>query len=388
MVNFEYCTPTTYVFGKDTETLTGEKAKSCGMDKVLIVYGKGSAIRSGLIGRVEASLDAAGIGHRTLGGVKPNPEDDLVEEGIGICRREHIDGLIAVGGGSVIDTAKAIAVGVPYDGDFRDFWTGTATVEKALPVGAVLTIPAAGSEGSNSIVITMRDGLIKKSLRTNLARPKFAILNPELTFTLPPYQTAAGISDMLAHVMERYFSPTTDVEITDRLCEGVMSAIIAEAHKVMDNPLDYQARANIMWSGTMAHNGICGCGRCEDWYSHWMEHEISALYGVTHGAGLSVVFSAYLAYMAAHKPAKVAQLARRVFGVKDDNDGSAAREGVKRMRSFYSSIGMPLTFRELGVENPDLELLAKRLHDLYGETACNYLPLRQSDTLEIYRMML
>jgi len=388
MINFEYYTPTKYIFGKGTECATGEKAKACGMNKVLIVYGKGSALRSGLLNRVEASLDTAGIGFLTLGGVKPNPEDDLVEEGIAICRREHVDGLIAVGGGSVIDTAKAIAVGVPYSGDFRDFWAGSATVAAALPVGAVLTIPAAGSEGSNSIVITIREGLIKKSLRTDLARPKFAILNPELTFTLPPYQTAAGISDMLAHVMERYFSPTEDVEITDRLCEGVMSAIIEEAPKVMARPLDYQARANIMWSGTMAHNGICGCGRCEDWYSHWMEHEISALYGVTHGAGLSVVFSAYLAYMAEHKPVKVAQLARRVFGVDTVDNTEAAHKGVRRMREFYASIGMPLTFRQLGVDNPDLELLAGRLHKLYGDTVCNYLPLRQPDTLEIYRMML
>lgn len=295
MDNFTFCTPTRYLFGRGVENEVGRLCKNAEWKNVMIVYGGGSAVKSGLLDRVTASLDAEGISHISLGGVKPNPTDDLVYEGIDRCRRSGADALLAVGGGSVIDTAKAIACGVPYDGDFWYFFAGKAVVGPALPLGVVLTIPAAGSEGSGNSVITRLDGLLKLSLRTDTAlRPKFACLNPELTFTLPPYQTASGIADMMVHIMERYFSPTEDVEVTDRLAEGLLKAIIAEAPKVMACPDDYQARANIMWSGTLAHNGICGCGRREDWASHFMEHELSAIYGVTHGAGLAVIVPAWL----------------------------------------------------------------------------------------------
>lgn len=387
MENFTYCTPTKYVFGRDAESHAAEELKNINVGRVLVVYGGGSVIRSGLLARVISVLDNAGIFHRELGGIQPNPTDPKVREGIEMCRRDKIEGLLAVGGGSVIDTAKAIAAGVPYDGDFWDFWAGKSVITEALPVGVILTIPAAGSEGSGNSVITLLDGLHKISLRTDYwLRPKFALLNPELTFTLPPEQTAAGIADMMAHIFERYFSPTADVEITDRVSEGVLKAIIEEAPKVMADPCDYQARANIMWSGTLAHNGICGTGRKEDWASHAMEHEISAVYGVTHGAGLAVVMPAFMTFMAAHAPAKGAQLARRVFDVVEVDDRKAALEGIERLKAFFASLGLPLTFSQLGIENPDVELLVRKLHENKGEIIGGYYPLGAKETAEIYNL--
>lgn len=388
MNNFTYCTPTRYVFGKGTEAETGRLAAEAGMSKVLLVYGGQSAIKSGLLDRVKKSLDEVNICYVELAGIKPNPTDDRVYEGVDIVRNKSIDGLIAVGGGSPIDTAKAIAAGALYDGDFWDFYSGKATIAQALPVGVVLTIPAAGSEGSGNSVITKIDGMHKISIRTDMAlRPKFAVMNPELTYTLPPYQTASGVADMMAHIMERYFSPTEEVEVTDRLAEGLLKAIIEEAPKVMADPCDYQARANIMWAGTMAHNGICGCGRVEDWVSHAMEHEISALYGVTHGAGLAVVFPAWMTFMAAHSPKKLAQFARRVFRVENHDERSAAYEGISALKAFFSSIGLPVSFGELGVVNPDIPLLVKKLHENKGAEIGGYYKLTQVETYEIYKMM-
>ena len=388
MDNFTYCSPTRYIFGKDTESQAGQLTIGMGCKNVMLVYGHGSVVRSGLLDRVKKSLDEAGVTYTELSGIDPNPTDDRVYEGIDIARKKSIDGLVAVGGGSVIDTAKAIALGVPYQGDFWDFFAGKLKAETALPVGTVLTIPAAGSEGSGNCVITRKEGLHKISLRTDFAlRPKFAILNPELTFTLPPNQTAAGIADMMAHIMERYFSPTTDVEVTDRISEGILKAIIEESPKVIANPDDYQARANIMWAGTMAHNGICGCGRVEDWVSHAMEHEISAVYGVTHGAGLAVVFPAWITFMANHAPSKPAQFARRVFGIINHDDKSAALEGITALRGFYLSLGLPVSFGMLGIATPDIDLLVKKLHENKGEVIGGYYRLTQADTYEIYKMM-
>ena len=388
MDNFTYCSPTRYIFGKDTESQAGQLTIGMGCKNIMLVYGHGSVVRSGLLDRVKKSLDEAGVTYTELSGIDPNPTDDRVYEGIDIARKKSIDGLVAVGGGSVIDTAKAIALGVPNQGDFWDFFAGKLKAETALPVGTVLTIPAAGSEGSGNCVITRKEGLHKISLRTDFAlRPKFAILNPDLTFTLPPNQTAAGIADMMAHIMERYFSPTTDVEVTDRISEGILKAIIEEAPKVIANPDDYQARANIMWAGTMAHNGICGCGRVEDWVSHAMEHEISAVYGVTHGAGLAVVFPAWLTFMANHAPSKPAQFARRVFGIINHDDKSAALEGITALRGFYLSLGLPVSFGMLGIATPDIDLLVKKLHENKGEVIGGYYRLTQADTYEIYKMM-
>lgn len=387
MNNFNFYTPTRYEFGRGVENRVGQLTSDLSCKHVLIVHGTGSAIKSGLLDRVKESLETSQIAYTIMGGVRPNPTDDLVYEGIDTVRNLGIDGIIAVGGGSVIDTAKAIAAGALYDGDFWDFFTGKP-IERALPVGVVLTIPAAGSEGSGNAVITKRQGLHKISIRTEyVLRPKFALLNPELTFTLPPYQTAAGIVDMMAHIFERYFSKTTGTEVTDRLCEGLLKAIIAEAPVVIREPNNYDSRANIMWAGTLAHNGICGCGRTEDWVSHRMEHELSAVYGVTHGAGLAVVNPAWMTYMAEKLPYRVAQMARRVFGVDEHDDKAAALEGIVRLRRFYKSIGMPLTLGELGIEEPDFELLVKKLHDNMGEVFGGYWPIDASVSMEIYKLM-
>lgn len=381
-----FYSPTEFVFGKETELQTGALVKKFHGTKALIVFGGGSVLRSGLLERVKESLDKEGIAHVEMGGVQPNPTDPKVYEGIGLGRREKVDFLLPVGGGSVIDTAKAIAAGIPYDGDFWDFFTGKAVPEKALRIGVVLTIPAAGSEGSGNSVITKTDGLKKLSLRTpEVLRPAFAVMNPELTYTLPAWQTASGITDMMAHIMERYFTNTADTEVTDRLCEGTLKAIIKEALTVIKEPENYGARANIMWAGTIAHNGICGVGCEEDWASHFMEHEVSALYDVTHGAGLAVIFPAWLTYMADHNVRKVVQFANRVWDVPASEDKKAmALEGVARMKAFLHEIGMPTTFRELGIENPDISALVCRLHENKGEFVGNYVKLDRQATRQIY----
>lgn len=377
MNNFVFYSPTEFVFGKATEMQVGALARKHGARKVMIVYGGGSVVRSGLLDRVKQSLQEAGIEYCLMGGVQPNPVDTKVYEGIEFCRREQADMLLPVGGGSVIDTAKAIAAGVLYEGDFWDFYIGKAKVTKALKVAVVLTIPAAGSEGSGNTVITKLDGLQKLSLRVpEVLRPVFSIMNPELTYTLPPFQTACGVADMMAHIMERYFTNTQEVEIGDRLCEGTLMAIINEAPKVMRNPEDYGARANLMWAGMIAHNGTCGVGCEEDWASHFLEHEISAIYGVTHGAGLSVIFPAWMTWMVEHNVGKIAQYAVRVWGVPESEDKKAvALEGIGKLKAFFSSLGLPVTFKELGVENPDIDRLADSLHRNKGELVGNYVKL-------------
>ena len=388
MNNFVFISPTEFVFGKGTENKVGSLATKYGANKVLIVYGKGHAVKSGLLQRVEDSLMNEGIMCYKIGDIAPNPTDDKVYEGIEIARTYHVDFMIAVGGGSVIDTAKAIAAGVPYEGDFWDFFQGTARVKQALPIGVVLTIPAAGSEASGNSVITKRDGLHKLSIRTDRElRPKFSIMNPELTISLSPWQTACGIADMMSHIMERYFTNTTDVELTDRLCEGTLKAIIQEAHKVMLDPSNYEVRANIMWAATIAHNGLCGVGREEDWASHFLEHEVSAVYGVTHGAGLAVIQPAWLNWVSNHRPEKVAQFAERVWNVEKRKDlRMMTVEGVFAYKKFLKSIGLPTSFRELGIENPDIDKLVYKLHEDKGEFIGNYVQLDRRSTREIYEL--
>ena len=388
MNNFVFYSPTEFVFGKATEMQVGALARKHGARKVMIVYGGGSVVRSGLLDRVKQSLQEAGIEYCLMSGVQPNPVDTKVYEGIEFCRREQADMLLPVGGGSVIDTAKAIAAGVLYEGDFWDFYIGKAKVTKALKVAVVLTIPAAGSEGSGNTVITKLDGLQKLSLRVpEVLRPVFSIMNPELTYTLPPFQTACGVADMMAHIMERYFTNTQEVEIGDRLCEGTLMAIINEAPKVMRNPEDYGARANLMWAGMIAHNGTCGVGCEEDWASHFLEHEISAIYGVTHGAGLSVIFPAWMTWMVEHNVGKMAQYAVRVWGVPESEDKKAvALEGIGKLKAFFSSLGLPVTFKELGIENPDIDRLADSLHRNKGELVGNYVKLTKQDSKEIYHL--
>ncbi|WP_299087657.1 iron-containing alcohol dehydrogenase [uncultured Bacteroides sp.] len=388
MNNFVFYSPTEFVFGKATEMQVGALARKHGARKVMIVYGGGSVVRSGLLDRVKQSLQEAGIEYCLMGGVQPNPVDTKVYEGIEFCRREQADMLLPVGGGSVIDTAKAIAAGVLYEGDFWDFYIGKAKVTKALKVAVVLTIPAAGSEGSGNTVITKLDGLQKLSLRVpEVLRPVFSIMNPELTYTLPPFQTACGVADVMAHIMERYFTNTQEVEIGDRLCEGTLMAIINEAPKVMRNPEDYGARANLMWAGMIAHNGTCGVGCEEDWASHFLEHEISAIYGVTHGAGLSVIFPAWMTWMIEHNVGKIAQYAVRVWGVPESEDKKAvALEGIGKLKVFFSSLGLPVTFKEVGIENPDIDRLADSLHRNKGELVGNYVKLTMQDSKEIYHL--
>ncbi|MBR3443263.1 MAG: iron-containing alcohol dehydrogenase [Bacteroidaceae bacterium] len=390
MENFTFCSPTEFVFGRDTEKEVGRLCLKHGASRVLIIYGGGSVVRSGLLQRVEQSLTEAGLPYETLGGVKPNPEDGLVREGISKVSGERSYFLLAVGGGSVIDTAKAIACGACYDGDFWDFYIGKAKIEQALPVGVVLTIPAAGSEGSGNSVITNTATGQKISLRSpEHLRPVFSIMNPELTYTLPPYQTASGICDMMVHIFERYFTNTAETSITDHVAEGVLRSIIEQAPLVMKNPQDYGPRANIMWAGMLAHNGLCGTGHVEDWASHFMEHELSALYGVTHGAGLAVVFPAWLTVVSRTNPHKAVQLAERVLDVCPDglSEHEIIAEGIARLRRFWSSLGLPTNLHELGIEQPDIDALVRNLHVTKGEPIGGYVRLDRTLTREIYELM-
>lgn len=389
MNNFIFYSPTEFVFGRETEQKVGELCVEYGAKKVMIVYGGGSVVRSGLLERVKASLASAGVEACELSGVQPNPIDTKVREGIEMARKFNPNMMLPVGGGSVIDTAKAIAVGYGYEGDFWDFYIGKAKPASALPVGVVLTIPAAGSEGSGNTVITNTETRVKAGLRCpKLLRPKFAVMNPELTLTLPEWQTASGVTDMMAHILERYLSNTPDVQIGDRLAEGMLLSIMEVAPRLIANPQDYEARANIMWCGTVAHNDTCSIGRQEDWNSHAMEHEISAEYDVTHGAGLAVIFPAFLQYASEHNPAKVAQLAHRVLGIADSGDVKAdALAGAMALKTWLHDVmHMPVTFAQLGIENPNLELLNTRLHKLKGDIMPGYMPLDYKATMEIYKL--
>ena len=386
MNNFQFYSPTEFVFGKDTEAQTGALVKKHGGTKVLLHYGGQSAIRSGLLDRVKQSLMEQSIPYVELGGVKPNPRDTLVYEGIALCRKENVDFLLAVGGGSVIDSAKAIAMGVPYEGDFWDFYSGKSPAA-ALPVGTVLTIAAAGSEGSGDSVITKEDGGLKRGAGSDLIRPKFSVLDPALTCTLPPYQTACGATDIMAHVFERYFTNTTEVELTDRLCEAVLLTMVKETPRVIADPGNYQARANIMWAGTVAHTNIVGVGRAQDWNSHGIEHELSALYDCAHGAGLAVIMPAWMEFVYKHNPLRFAQAAVRVWGCQMDfeNPEVTALEGIRRFRSFLRSIGMPINFAELGAREEDIPRLVEKHGVGTGRTG-GFVALSAEDIAEIYRI--
>ena len=391
MNNFKFYSPTYFVFGKGEESNAGKYVKRFGGTRVLIHYGGGSIIRSGLLDRVKASLTADGITFVELGGVKPNPRSGLVYEGIDLCKREGVDFVLAVGGGSTIDSAKAIAIGALYDGDFWDFYSGKP-VREALPVGTVLTIAAAGSEGSNGSVITKEEGMLKRSAGGDAIRPKFSIMNPELTETLPAYQTACGITDIMAHLLERYFTNTKDVEVTDRVIEGLLLTMVNEAPKVIANPHDYEARANIMWAGMMAHNNCCGVGREQDWASHDMEHELSALYDCAHGAGLAVVFPAWMEYNMDHDIMRFAQIATRVWGCNMDfaHPEATAKAGIEAFRAFLKSIGMPQTLGELGGKAEDIPYLAHTA--AYGNgnggTLGSFVVLKEEDMANIYKLMI
>lgn len=386
--NFQFFSPTRFIFGKDTENQAGTLCKEFGASKVFIHFGGGSVVRSGLLDRVKKSLSEAELDFVQLGGVKPNPEDTLVYEGIKLCKQENIDFIMAVGGGSVIDSAKAIGMGLCYDGDFWDFYSGAAVPEKTIPVATVLTISAAGSEGSESSVITKTDGMYKRGCSNDVIRPVFSILNPALTQTLPVYQTAAGAADIMAHIFERYFTNTKNIETTDRLCEGLLLSMLRELPKVLEDPDDYDARANIMWAGTVAHNNIIGVGRKQDWSSHDLEHELSALYGVTHGAGLAVVFPAWMKYTMNHDVMRFAQLAVRVFGCEMDffHPERTARKGIARLEQFWRACGLPIRMEEIGGKKDDIPYLVGHL-ELNGGTLGSFVPIGEAEAAEIYGMM-
>ncbi len=388
MQNFTFYSPTYFVFGKEQENQVGYYVKRFGGSKVLIHYGGGSAKKSGLIDRVETSLDKEGIEYVELGGVLPNPRSGLVYEGIELCKKEGVDFILAVGGGSTIDSSKAIAAGVKYDGDFWDFYEKGIPVENALKVGTILTIAAAGSEGSADTVITKEEGMLKRGASGEALRPAFSILNPELTQTLPAYQTACGITDIMAHVFERYFTNTTDVEVTDRLCEALLLTMIKEAPKVIANPNDYEARANIMWAGMVAHNNIVGVGREQDWSSHGIEHELSALYDVPHGAGLAVIFPAWMKYVMKHDIARFAQVAVRVWNVEMDfaNPEITAAEGIKRFEEFLTSIGMPINFEQLGAKEEDIPYMVETIGLGDQGTMGSFVKLSNEDVEKIYHL--
>ena len=390
MNDFSFYSPTKFVFGRGAEAQVGALVRAFGGTKALLHFGGGSVKRNGVYDAVVKSLEGAGVEYVSLGGVQPNPRSGLVREGIALCRKENVDFILAVGGGSVIDSAKAIAFGTLYDGDFADFYFGKDVknqpqVPKALPVGTVLTIAAAGSEGSANSIINLEPGNLKRGATGDALRPKFSVLNPEFTFTLSPFQTACGLTDIFAHVVERYFTPTKEVEITDALCEAVMRTVVKESAKVMANPRDYDARANIMWAGTVAHNNVCGVGRAQDWSSHGIEHELSALYDCAHGAGLAVVMPAWMEYVMKADIARFARFAERVWDVREGSPEERAKDGIRRYRAWLKSIGMPQNFAELGAKTEDIPALVEKL-GLKGNTLGAFRPLNDADVAGILRI--
>lgn len=385
MNNFTFQNSTKIIFGKNTENSVGEETKKYG-SKVLLHYGGGSIKKYGLYDKVISSLKNAGLEVFELGGVKPNPRLSLVKEGIELCRKNKIDIILAVGGGSVIDSAKAIGVGALYDGDVWDFYSRKAKVKSTLPVGVILTIPAAGSESSSSSVITNEDGWYKRGLDSELIRPVFAIMNPELTYTLPPYQTAAGASDMIAHIFERYFTNEKNVDLTDRLCEATMKTIIKNTPIVLKEPKNYEARAEIMWASTIAHGGLLGTGRIEDWATHGIEHEISGIYDIAHGAGLAILFPAWMKYVYKHDVKRFTQFANRVWNVEINlNDiEETALQGIEMTKTFFKNIGMPVSLSEANIPNDRFEEMASKATER-GPLG-NFVKLYKEDIINIFNL--
>ena len=348
MENFQYYTPTKVVFGKGTEDQTGELVKAQGCKKVLVHYGSGSVVRSGLLDRIFRSLDGAGIDYISLGGVVPNPRLSLVYEGIELCRKEAVDFILAVGGGSVIDSAKAIGYGMANDGDVWDYYEGKRQAHGCLPVGVVLTISAAGSEMSDSSVITKEEGWLKRGYSSDYSRPKFAVMDPVLTMTLPKYQTASGCVDIMMHTMERYFNQSENMELTDGISENLIRTVMKNAKILMTEPDNYDARAEVMWAGSLSHNGLTGCGTDGgDWASHQLEHELGGMFDVAHGAGLAAVWGSWARYVVDARPERFAQFAVNVMGVQPGKDDmETALKGIGAMEDFYRSIDMPVCIRD------------------------------------------
>ena len=349
MKDFNFYAPTRVVFGRESEAKLPELIRQYGGTKVLIHYGGGSARRYGLLDKVEQMLHDADIDFVELGGVVPNPLLSKVKEGIGLCCREGVDFILAVGGGSVIDSSKAIAYGVPYEGDVWDFWDGKAVPQTSLPVGVILTIPAAGSEMSSSTVITQDEGMLKRGFNSDLCRCKFAIMNPERTYTLPPYQTAAGATDIMMHTMERYFSKYEDATLTDAIAEALLRTVKDAVFEVLKNPEDYRNRANIMWASSLSHNDLTECGTEKDFAVHKLEHELSGLFGVTHGAGLAALWGSWARYVMDKHLSRFVQFAVNVMGVTNDfsDPRATALRGIEAIERFFQQIGMPTSIPAL-----------------------------------------
>ena len=391
MKDFNYYAPTEVVFGKKSEEQVAALVKKYGGTKVLLHYGGKSAVKSGLLDKVCNLLKAGGVDYVSLGGVVPNPRLSLAQQGIDLCRKEGVDFILAVGGGSVIDSSKCIGYGVPYEGNVWDFYLGKATPTKMLPIACVLTIPAAGSEMSESSVITNEDGDVKLGYSNNLSRPKFAIMNPCRTFTLPPYQTAAGVTDMMMHTMERYFTKDDDMDLTTDIAEAMLRSMKDAVFAVLKNPEDYRYRAQIMWGGSLMHNGLTGCGFSDDWATHQLEHELSGMFDVTHGAGLAAVWPSWARYVMHENLSRFVRFAVNVMDVPNDftNPEATALKGIEAMERFYHAIGMPINIKELiGKEISDEEIkeMVRKCSRDYQRT-CGCLKVLQAADMEtIYKM--
>ena len=391
MKDFIYYAPTEVVFGRESEEKVAQLIKKYGGTKVLVHYGGKSAQKSGLLPKICDLLTQGGVSYVLLGGVVPNPRLSLVHQGIELCRKEGVDFILAVGGGSVIDSAKAIAYGVPYSGEVWDFYLGKATPTAMLPVASVLTIPAAGSEMSEASVITNDDGDVKIGYSNTLARPKFAIMNPERTFTLPPYQTAAGVTDMMMHTMERYFSKDDDMDVTTDIAEACLRSMRNAVTFVLDNPSNYRYRAQIMWAGSLMHNGLTGCGVSDDWATHQLEHELSGMFDVTHGAGLSAVWPSWARYVMDANLSRFVRFAVNVMDVPNDftDPQGTAERGIQAMEQFYHRIGMPINIKELigrEVTDDEIKEMVRKCSRDYQRT-CGCLKILAAEDMEIiYRM--
>jgi hypothetical protein len=388
MKNFQYYTPTRVVFGKDTVSKVGELVAAQNCRKVLIHYGGKSAKASGLLDRVCASLDGAGVGYALLGGVQPNPRLSLVRQGIDLCRKEGVDFLLAVGGGSVIDSAKAIGYGLANDCDVWDIYLKKVAPTGCVPVGAVLTIAAAGSEMSDSSVITNEDGWLKRGFSSDLCRCRFAVMDPQLTYTLPAYQTASGCTDILMHTMERYFTTEKGTDLTDALGEALLRTVMSSVRTLMDEPSNYEARANVMWASSLSHNGLTGCGTVGDWACHQLEHELGGMFDVAHGAGLAAVWGSWARYVYETEPGRFAQFARNVMGVADTGDDKeTALRGIEAFENFLRDIHMPTSIHELGVDLTDeqIAVLARKCTFQGQRTIGGFRRLQEMDIAAIYR---
>lgn len=391
MENFAYYTPTKVVFGKDEEKNVGKLAKEFGAKKVLIHYGGGSAVRSGLIDKIKTSLTEENISFVELGGVKPNPRLSLIYEGIKLSKENSVDFILAVGGGSVIDSAKGIGYGIanPDIEDVWDLYIGKKKTQKCAPIGVVLTIAAAGSEMSGGSVVTKEDEQLKRSYGCDNARPKFAIMNPELTYTLPKYQIACGVVDIMMHTMERYFSPVGNLELTDKIAEGLLRTMIKYGKLSLENPHNYEARAEIMWASSLAHNGLTGCGGIGDWSTHQLEHDLGEVYDIAHGAGLSAVWGSWARYVYKENPKRFVQFAENVFGIeKIGTDEEISIKGIEAMENFYKDIEMPISISETGINlsDEDVEMLAEKCSNNGTRYIGSFKKLFKEDMAKIYSM--